>query len=119
LVNGDTTQEGITAAVADANAVLTDDIDLESKAWTPIGNQAASTSLYYSGTFDGDGHTVEGLYINTTSDYQGLFGFVYDGTVQNVTVSGSVTGNNYVGGVVAGNCGGKITNCSSSGSVPG
>ncbi|MCD8007750.1 MAG: hypothetical protein LUF68_02235, partial [Clostridiales bacterium] len=116
LVNGDTTQEGITAAVADADAILTTDIDLENKEWTSIG----TAGLPYSGTFDGDGHTIKGLYINNSSrNYQGLFGYVGGGTVQNVSVSGNVTGYDYVGVVVGCSSGSTITNCNSSGTVSG
>lgn len=38
--------------------------------WTPIGNATNS----FRTTFDGNGHTIYGLYINTTEDAQGLFG---------------------------------------------
>ena len=112
-------------------AELTDDIDLseicseeEGDSWTPIGT---SSSKPYSGTFDGNGHTISGLYIKNTSsdsDYQGLFGYLgtsgdNKGTVQNLTVSGSVSGNNYVGGVVGYNDGGIVTGCTFSGSGSG
>ena len=112
LVNG---KDGNPAAWA----VLMENIDLEgseTKPWTPIG----IISQQYSGTFDGNGKTISGLYIKNTSsdtDYQGLFGFVgSEGTVQNLTVTGSVSGNNYVGGI-AGQNGGRITDCAFSGNV--
>jgi len=38
--------------------------------WLPIGN----ISLPFAGTFDGQGHTISGLYINDTQSYIGLFG---------------------------------------------
>ncbi|MCD8048574.1 MAG: S-layer homology domain-containing protein [Clostridia bacterium] len=113
LVNGDTTQEGITTAVADANAVLTANIDLESKSWTPIGT---SSSYPFKGTFDGKDYTVSGLYINGSSSYIGLFGYVGSGTVQNVTVSGTATGYSNVGGVVGVNAG-TVTNCTNCAAV--
>ena len=97
-----------------ANAVLTDDIDLNNQPWYPIG----SDSSRYTGTFDGNGKTISGLYINSSSDnYQGLFGYVgTGGTVQNLSVSGSVKGDDYVGGVVGYNNGGTVTGCIFSGS---
>ena len=109
---------------SDADAKLMNDIDLssvcseEKGTWTPIG----IISQQYSGTFDGNGKTISGLYIDSSSDnYQGLFGYVYRGTVQNLSVSGSVKGNDYVGGVVGYNNGGTVTGCifSGSGSVSG
>ena len=83
--------------------------------WIPIGNDAHQ----YIGTFDGNGNTIENLYINNTdsADYQGLFGYVgSSGTVQNLSVSGSVSGNNYVGGVVGDNRG-SVEDCDFTGSV--
>ena len=108
-------------------AVLTADIDLSSvcgpelndgTSWEPIGN---SESTAYTGTFNGDGHTISGLYINNSAYYQGLFGRVNGGTVKDLTVSGNVSGNWYVGGVVGYNNGGTVTGCifSGSGSVSG
>ena len=85
-----------------ANAVLTDDINLSDKSWTPIGTSYANA---YTGTFNGDGHTISGLYIDSSdTDYQGLFGYVgSEGTVQNLSVSGTVSGRMFVGGVVGEN----------------
>ena len=109
--------------LADANAVLTANIDLSGicseesdTSWTPIGNEAHR----YTGTFDGDGHTISGLYINRSADYQGLFGRVgTGGTVKDLSVSGNVSGSNSVGGVVGYNFSGTVTNCAFSGSVSG
>lgn len=69
--------------------------------WTPIGNSNVS----FAGNFDGDGHTVGGMFINTTSTHNGLFGSV-SGTVQNLTVeNGWVKGGKYTAGVVGYNVG--------------
>ena len=69
--------------------------------WTPIGNSSVS----FTGSFDGDGHTVSGMFINTTSTHNGLFGN-NSGTVQNVTVENSwVHGGKYTAGVVGYNTG--------------
>ncbi|MCD7736826.1 MAG: Ig-like domain-containing protein [Lachnospiraceae bacterium] len=117
LVMGDTSQENITEKVPNANAVLLCDIDLNvttdthtNTLWTPIGDYYTSQ---YSGTFDGSGYTVSGLYIHNTSGYyQGLFGYVNGGTVKNVTVDGNVTGAYSVGGIVGQvTNGGTITGC--------
>ena len=98
--------------------------------WTPIGS-----SYNYTGTFDGQGHTVSGLYVNKiteSSDPVGLFGnigkFDNGGTVQNVGVEDSyfnVTITGYdglrldIGGVCGNNNNGTITNCYNTGTISG
>ena len=72
--------------------------------WTPIGNSSVS----FDGNFDGDGHAISGMFINTTSTHNGLFGNS-NGTVQNLTVDNSwVKGGGYSGGIVGMN-GGSIS----------
>ena len=64
--------------------------------WTPIGNSGVA----FAGNFDGDGHTVSGMFINTTSTHNGLFGNS-SGTIQNFVVENSwVQGGNYTAGIV-------------------
>lgn len=78
--------------------ILMNDIALRGTyygAWVPIGTSGKA----FTGVFDGNGHVVRGLYINTSSDYQGLFG-MNCGTIKNLTVQGSVSGGEYVGGIV-------------------
>lgn len=100
-----------------ADAVLTADLDLGAKEWTPIGN--TTYVIYaYAGTFDGQGHTVSGLKIEASSVNQGLFGTVNTGTVKNLRVEGAVSSTkSYTGGIVGKLQTGKIENCSMSGSV--
>ena len=117
-----------TGSEQSAHAKLMNNIDLkdvcgESNSWNPIGNDAHQ----YIGTFNGNGHTISGLYIGSSGvDYKGLFGYLgtsgdNKGTVQNLSVSGSVSGHWFVGGVVGYNNGGNVTGCifSGSGSVSG
>ena len=105
----------------DGNYVLDGDIDLTDclggGSWTPIGTEDKP----FTGTFDGNGHSIKGLYINASdSNYQGLFGYVDSGTVKNLTVSGSVSGTgDYVGSVVGYNNGGTVENCCNTGEVSG
>lgn len=91
--------------------------DEEAEQWTRIG----SNEVPYTGTFDGSGFTISGLYINTDSDYQGLFGWIQDGAViKNLGVTDSfVNGNDFAGGVVgfADEC--YIVNCYHDGVVRG
>lgn len=94
---------------ASYNAVLGNDIDLESKEWTPIGK---NYSYVYKGTFDGGGHTISGLKIDSTDQYQALFGYVKGGTIKNLTVAGSVTSSKqYTAGIVAYGNPVTVTNC--------
>lgn len=84
---------------ASYNAVLGNDIDLKDKEWTPIGK---NSSYAYKDTFDGGGYTISGLKIDSTAQYQALFGYVKGGTIKNLTVVGSVTSSNkYTAGIVA------------------
>ena len=91
------------------------------QSWTPIG----SSSHRYTGTFDGGGCTISGVYINNASNNQGLFGYVGSGdtagAVQNLGVVNScIRGASYVGGVVGSvNGSGRIQNCYNTGSVYG
>ena len=73
--------------------VLTADIDLKNEAWTPIGigKDTRKQDLPYSGTFDGNGHTISGLNVNYGDKNGGLFCYVKSATIKNLTVAGSVT----------------------------
>ena len=138
LVIGDKSVSGITIANPKSCAKLMNDITVNEGVldasgnlnsgkpfieWTPIGNQ-----MPYSGTFDGQGHTVSGLYLdNTGTSYVGLFG-INCGTIQNVGVVDSYfNGEDYVGGVCGMNwhdgtegiMSVTISNCYNTGAVNG
>ena len=108
-------------------AELTEDIDLNGEAWTPIGNYTEGNQIYYEGTFDGGGHTVSGLNVTGKFRYVSLFGAVKGGTIKNLTVAGNVSHNYYstgldchVGGIVGGALdAATIENCSNNCSVTG
>ena len=70
--------------------VLTANIDLNNEPWTPIG---PSESSAYTGTFDGQGHTVKNLSVtvNVKPGRAGLFGCVIGGAIRKLTVAGSVS----------------------------
>ena len=119
-VNGDKTNLD---AVLVNNIVINDD-DLSKYdgtsennylAWTPIG----TSSNKYSGIFDGQNHTVSGLYFNNTSKIRiGLFGYS-TGMIQNVSVVNSYfKGKSHVSGVCGVNDG-IIKNCYNTGNVSG
>ena len=127
----------INGGTTDINAVLTENIVVNTgvlksdgtlvgdvsgfTSWTPIGNN----SNQYTGTFDGQGHTVSGLYFTNAETYNvGLFGCVGSnetnkGSVSNVGVADSYF-NGYlkVGGVCGENYG-TITDCYSTAAVIG
>ena len=69
-----------------ADVVLTDDIDLNNKEWTPIGNATNK----YNGTFDGQEHAVKNMLITKANEKEkpnlGLFGQVNGGSIRNITV---------------------------------
>ena len=100
------------------NCTLNADIDLTGKGWTPIGTDYDNA---YTGTFDGGGHTIMGLTVTTNDQYVGLFGRLGKaGTVKNVVMEGVNNHSlGYAGGVVGFSRGGTIENCSVSGSVSG
>ena len=130
------------------NCTLTADIDLTGKDWTPIGTDydnsykgtfdggghtitglTFTTNDKYAGLFGwlNKAGTVknvvmEGVQITSNQIYGGSIGGVAGyswGTIENCSVSGSVSGTVYVGGVVGAQIDGSITGCSSSATVKG
>ena len=81
------------------------------KSWTPIGG---IENKEFNGTFDGGGHKITGLYINSTNDNSGLFGKLgVNGVVKNLGIEdGNIDGNgkSSIGGVCGLNLG-TIENC--------
>ena len=115
--------------------LMVNDIDLMGETFTPIG----TSSLYFSGTLDGDGHAVRGLKV-AAEGYAGLFGkasgaafkdltieeaevestksyvgilagYLSGGNVLRCNVQGSVSGKEYVGGIAGYASGGNIIGC--------
>ena len=105
------------------NALLAADIDLEGVNWVPIGAYSDSEADYkpYSGVFDGQWHSIKGLYISTDASFQGLFGYIAgeSASVKNLAVEGSVRGNDAVGHIAGWLAQGSIKDCSAAGSVAG
>ena len=99
------------------NITLTGDITLTGE-WTPIGNYENR----YTGTFDGNDHTITGLTVNQKERGNvGLIGYLGSGgKVQNLTLENvNLNGNLYVGGVVGYSNNGTVTACTASGSING
>ena len=98
-----------------AYAVLTANIDLNNEPWMPIGPDRDSA---YTGTFDGQGHTVKNLSVtvNVQPGRAGLFGCVKDGTIRKLTVAGSVSctaNQGWCGGIAGYAMDETIENCAS------
>ena len=138
LVNGGKT---------DINITLDKDIDLTGKEWTPIGTGysnkytgtfdggghtikglTVTTNDQFVGLFGSIGYagTVKNVMMedvqitsNRSSGFAGGVAGYSDGTIENCSVSGSVSGTVYVGGVVGAQLEGSITGCSSSTTVKG
>ena len=138
LVNGGKT---------DINITLDKNIDLTGKVWTPIGTDydnaytgtfdggghtitglTITTNDQYVGLFGSIGYagTVKNVMMedvqitsNRSSGFAGGVAGYSDGTIENCSVSGSVSGTVYVGGVVGAQWNGSITGCSSSATVKG
>ena len=101
--------------VLDANKNLVSKSDLTE--WKPIGARWSS----YTGTFDGQGYTISGLYFNNpTSSYAGLFGSIgANGKISNVGVLDSYFQFREFGGGVCGVNYGTVRDCKNTGSVRG
>ena len=94
------------------NAVLTADIDLENRKWTPIGYHTDDPYVdnYYRGVFDGNNHVIKNLNVHVSDGSEaGLFSRITYGTLKNVGVINAtvqsdhiIGGNSYRAGVLAG-----------------
>ena len=93
--------------------------------WTPIGRDAKDTSVIkaFRGTFDGQGHTIEGVYINTDLERIGLFATTGEGAkIQNFTLENSYIKSTKASGVgavgsIVGRLGGTLDTVKSSADV--
>ena len=140
--------ELVNGGKSDINITLDTDIDLTGKDWTPIGTDydnsykgtfdggghtitglTFTTNDEYAGLFGWLNRAgtvknvvMEGVQITSNQIYGGSIGGVVGyswGTIENCSVSGSVSGTVYVGGVAGAQIGGSITGCSSSATVKG
>lgn len=94
--------------------VLQTDVDLTGVNWTGIGNESKA----FTGNFNGNGHTISNLTMNTGTYGYGLFGFVEGGTIENIAIdnanvhSSAMVGNDsHVGALVGKATDATIKNC--------
>ena len=140
--------ELVNGGKSDINITLDKNIDLTGKDWTPIGTDydnsytgtfdggghtitglTVTTNDQFAGLFGWLNRAgtvknvvMEGVQITSNQIYGGSIGGVVGyswGTIENCSVSGSVSGTVYVGGVVGAQIDGSITGCSSSATVKG
>ncbi len=113
-VNANLLTDKINTVDGKIKAGVTDDV----YTWTPIGTD----NNPYTGTFDGNNHTISGLYFCDGNEmYIGLIGKAYTGaTIKNVGVKdSSLKGFCFVGGVCGSSYDGTISNCYNTGMVSG
>lgn len=80
------------------------DIDVSMYYWDPIGSMA----YFFGGNYDGGGHTVAGIFTNSSCEYAGLFGCVIGASIQNVgiieskvMIDSEIVGKSSAGGIIA------------------
>lgn len=85
----------------DIDCTLENDIDMTGVGWTPIGAISGPTGNSYQGTFDGNGHSISNLTVNsTTGNCGGLFGAIEYGCVKNLTlINADITASGNTGGI--------------------
>ena len=132
IVNGENgrTQKLDACATLTADIVLNDGTFDEDGNYTPGPSSAAltewspmgvSNSTVYAGTFDGAGHTIQGVYCNSYRGASGLFGYIDGATIQGVRVTGYFNANNaeQAGCIAALAKSSRITGCVSTASING
>jgi hypothetical protein len=112
----DSLRQLIGLAHGDKHFLLISDIDLydatreggiywhDGEGWEPIGWMIdGGESNPFCGVFEGNGHIIEGMYINRFADFQGLFGAINGAEISDLKVlNAAVTVGNYMAGVLAG-----------------
>ena len=103
VVNGENGQ----SAQPGTSFTLTGDIDMSEHMWVPIGEGTNA----YTGTFNGNGHTVTGIGSTLGKDDMGMFGSTDGATIENLVVQTSINSNSDNTGTVIGNMnGGTLSN---------
>lgn len=80
----------VNGGLSSAQAVITADIDLSGSSFTPIGN----TLMPFRGVLDGQGHTITNYHYESAAESEGFIGSLYGGTVENLTIEGTLVAKN-------------------------
>lgn len=107
IVNG-TAEEISQDSFSGKTITLAADIDLAMEEWTPVGDKDNP----FKGKFDGGEHEIKKLGISSSDDNQGLFGYVENAEICNVTLSEIiVSGDTNVGGIAGTAVSSTISGC--------
>jgi len=100
-----------------ANINASSTFDWINGGWVPVANG----SPYFTGSYNGKGHTIDSLFINKpTTDDIGFFGFTSGATIDSLAIThAEFAGRNYVGGIVGRNFYSEVKECYFTGSVTG
>ena len=133
IVNGENNRQQNLAACATltADIVLNDGTFAEDGRYTPGPSGITTPTEWtfigcyynnaYSGTFDGAGHTIQGVYCNSYRGASGLFGYIDGATIRGVRVTGYFNADRAEnsGCIVAFAQNSRITGCVSTASING
>lgn len=105
-----TSQKSVSIEVTAENYYIKGKTDME--LFRDSVNNGNSTNTF-QGTFEGNNHEIQNMYnVGTTEEYQGLFGYINNATIQNIKIaSGEIQGSQNCGGVIGRGANSKITNC--------
>ena len=106
-------------STSDKKFTLTEDVSLSSEdGFIPIGNN--NNKNRFRGSFDGGNHTVSLSLDSSDTSFMGLFGYCDSGSlIKNITITGTIKGDYYVGGIVGRMSDGQIINCQNEADVSG
>ena len=123
-VNSGLTYEGKTVKLGvdiDLSTVCGANVNEKEISWEPIGNYGTDQAHYFSGTFNGNNHKINFLYINTTNSYQGLFGLLNNGKITDIVIENNsvIRGNSYIGGIAGEIINSEVLNCGNNCNIEG
>ena len=101
------------ATYANYTVIQQNNIDLSAHYWTPIGYINDDERVDFTGTYDGQGYGVFGLYSRTDISVGGFFGYINGATLKGIIIrSGEIRSSDTAGGICAfGDGGFTISNC--------